>query len=190
MRAHRISVVPALIAACFALSPLTAHAALGDKLTLRAAASLGGPVGLIGDDSPYWKPTTAPFTLRLAGQLSAPAYTPLTLEINAVIPCGFGVNLLFDVFRSDRLRVHLLDLGVFWNAFKPVSVQRLHRQFDLTAGLGVDVRVWRTLSVSADWRVFLPNPMTTLPDYADFALPMYREALKGGQLWIGAAYAW
>ncbi len=191
MRPNRIyAALSTALALFLLLAPQRAEAGIRDTFSLRAVGSLGGPVGLIGYDSPYWNPTTAPFTLRLAGQIRAPKYTPVSLEISAVIPCGFGANLLFDVFQSDRVRVHLLDLGIFWNAFKPVSVQRLHRDFDLTAGLGLDVRVWKTLSVSADWRVFLPNPATTLPNYADFAIPMYVEAARGGQLWIGAAYSW
>jgi hypothetical protein len=171
------------------LWPSTAAAFSLEPFHVRAAAGVGGPVGLIGHDG-YWKPTTAPFTLRLAGQLRLPEYTPLALEVNAVVPYGLGMNLLFDVVQTDRIRVHLFDLGFFWNAWKPVTVQRLKRSVDLTVGLGLDVRIKGSWSVSADWRLFLPNPLTTLPAYAEFALPMYEEALKGGQLWFGAAYCW
>lgn len=169
--------------------PATAAAFSLEPFHIRAGASVGGPVGLIGYDG-YWKTSTPPFTLRLMGQLRLPKYTSLALEISSVVPYGLGANLLFDVVQTDRIRVHLFDLGFFWNAWKPVVVQRLKRSVDLTVGLGLDVRIKDSWSVSADWRVFMPNPWTTLPAYSEFALPMYEEALKGGQLWLGAAYCW
>jgi hypothetical protein len=160
-----------------------------DPFHIRVIAGLGGPVGLIGYDD-YWRPTTMPFTLRLAGQLRLPEYTPLALEISAVIPNGFGANLLFDIVQTDWVRVHLIDVGFFWNAFQPVTVQRYKRDVDLTLGLGVDVRIKDGWSVALDWRLFLPNPITTIPAYADFSYPIYGEALRGGQLWLSAAYCW
>lgn len=169
-------------------SPSTAQAGL-DPFQIRAVAGGGGPVGLIGYDD-YWRPTTSVFTLRLAGQLRLPEYTPLALEVSAVIPNGFGLNLLTDVFKTEWVRIHLFDIGIFWNAFQPVSVQRYKRDLDLTFGAGIDVHIKGAWSVSADWRMFLPNPITVLPKYADFAVPIYIEAARGGQLWLSAAYCW
>ncbi len=174
------------ISALFWASP--ARADIG-PFQLRALGGVGGPVGLIGYDG-YWKPTTAPFTERLAVQLRLQQYTPLVLEVSAVIPYGLGFNVLTDIVQTDRVRVHLFDLGVFWNAYMPVSVQRIKRDFDITLGAGVDVRVKDRWSLSLDYRLFLPNPITTLPEYADFALPVYGEALRGGQLWLSAGYSW
>jgi opacity protein-like surface antigen len=178
-----LALIPPLL-----LLPATARADVG-PFQIRALGSVGGPVGLIGYDG-YWRQTTAPFTVRLAGQMRLQQYTPLALEISAVIPYGIGANLLTDVIQTDRVRVHLFDIGIFWNAYMPVSVSRIKRDFDLTLGAGIDVRVKDSWSLSLDYRMFLPNPVTVLPAYADFALPIYTEALRGGQLWLSVGYCW
>jgi len=188
MKMRQVALLAALCGTFVLLRPLPAQADVG-PFQIRALGGIGGPVGLIGYDG-YWRPSTAPLTLRLAGQLRLKEYTPLVLEISAVIPYGLGVNILTDIIQTDRVRVHLFDLGFFWNAYMPVSVQRIKRSVDITLGAGVDVRIKDSWSVSLDYRLFLPDPISTLPAYADFALPIYAEALRGGQLWLSAGYCW
>ncbi len=188
MTKRQVALSAALCCLFTLLQPAAARADVG-PFQLRALGGVGGPVGLIGYDG-YWKPSTAPFTERLAVQLRLRQYTPLVLEVSAVIPYGLGLNVLTDVVQTDRVRVHLFDLGVFWNAYMPVSVQRIRRDFDITLGAGVDIRLKDAWSLSLDYRLFLPNPITTLPVYADFAMPIYGEALRGGQLWLSAGYCW
>ncbi|KPJ85736.1 hypothetical protein AMJ57_01970 [Parcubacteria bacterium SG8_24] len=170
--------------------PASAEAALLEgKLEVEAIAGLGGPLILAFTDLEV-DHSTGPFMLYLAGRVRSPQYTPLGLELNAVIPHGFGLNLIIDVLKIGPVRVHLIDPGIFWNAFSPVSCSRVSRSLDLTLGAGVDVRIKDAWSVGLDWRLFLPDPNHVIPVYADFARPIYDEALKGGQLWLRASYTW
>jgi len=189
MSATKHGPLAAVLFALFLILPATAQAGIPDYLDLELSAGLGGPVGLIGAHYPGGVSTT-PFTLIVAGRLGFRKFTPLKLELNAVIPNGFGANLRLDAFRFDRVTVHLPDLGIFWNAFKPVTAARIQRPLDFTLGGGIDVRVWKDLSVGAEWRWFIPNPVTVLPDYDGFAYPAYSEAIRGGQLWLNASYCW
>ena len=189
MSATKHGLLATALSALFLTLPATARAGLPDYLSLDVSLGLGGPVGLIGASYPGGV-TTTPFTLVVAGRLGFPGYTPLKLELNAVIPNGFGANLRLDAVRLGRVTVHAPDIGVFWNAFKPVSASRVSRPIDFTLGAGVDVRVWQDLSVGAEWRCFIPNPITVIPDYDGFSYPAYEEALRGGQLWLNVSYSW
>jgi hypothetical protein len=126
----------------------------------------------------------------IAGRLGFPEYSPVRLELNAVIPSGLGVNLMLDVLKIKNVRLHLLDPGLFWNIGRPVSVARIARKADITLGAGADLKVWNGWSVGLNWRWFIPNPLTVIPDYDGFSYPAYREALRGGQLWLSASYTW
>jgi hypothetical protein len=71
-----------------------------------------------------------------------------------------------------------------------VNAAKIPRLYDITAGGGVDVRVWRDLSVGIEWRWFIPDPIGIIPKYDGFAVPAYEEALRGGQLWLNTSYSW
>lgn len=118
-------------------------------------------------------------------------YTPIALEASMFIPYGGGFNVLFDVFRNDRVRVHAFDLGLFWAFSEEQRVvgPKFDRSFDITAGAGIEVRVLDRWIVTADWRWFFPNPGEMLPMYGDFSQRPYARALIGGQIWIGVSYA-
>ncbi|MFA6604348.1 MAG: hypothetical protein WCT10_05990 [Patescibacteria group bacterium] len=175
--------------ALFLALPTAAQAELPKLLDLDLSVGLGGPAGLIGASYPS-DISTEPFTLVLAGRAGLPDYTPLKLELNAVIPNGFGANLRLDAVRVGRVIVHFPDLGIFWNVFRPMTAPRIQRPLDLTLGGGVDIRVWKDLSAGAEYRWFLPNPITVLPDYNSFAYPAYSEAARGGQLWLNVSHSW
>ncbi len=149
----------------------------------------GGPVGLIGANL-YEPGTTLPLSVRLAQRFRFPLNSPLGLELNFVVPIGLGVNVLCDVYRSDRVRVHLGDPGVHWNMVQPVSVGRVGRTWDLTLGGGLDVRLTDRLWLTLDWRAYLPDPTSVIGRYGDWARPIYKEAALGGQLWLGIARVW
>lgn len=155
----------------------TAKAA-DEGLNLRPIVAIGGGVdsrvgGMIGARS-RWLPQT-----------------PIALEASMFIPYGGGFNMLIDVFRNDRVHVHLFDPGIFW-AFTPeqrVVGPKFERSFDITAGAGIEVRVYDRWIVNADWRWFFPNPGEVWAVYGDFARKPYMRALIGGQIWIGVSYA-
>lgn len=166
----------------FALPDAPAH-------ELRLGLGAGGPAGFIVAGNPE-EATTSFFTGYAYARFRLPKMTPVALELNAVVPCGFGVNLLTDVIHLGRFRAHFFDIGIFWNAFDPVSVRRVRRSWDLTLGTGAEVRITERWAATFDWRVFLPNPYDVITGYGDFSRLVYAEALKGGQTWLGASYSW
>lgn len=171
-------------------APSRASAGVLDVLDLKVEAAVGGPIALIGANYPGGV-TTAPLTLKLAGRIGLPRHSPISLELNAIVPHGIGFNFRLEVLKlANRVSIHLFDLGIFFNLGDPVTVSRIKRTWDLTAGLGCDVRVWRNLEVGLEWRWFLPNPIAVIQDYGSFAYPAYREAARGGQLWATVGYTW
>lgn len=110
----------------------------------------------------------------------------LGAELNLIAPYGIGANVLFYVYNGPRFSAHIFDPGIFysWGSME-ISVPTMPRAFDISAGAGVEVHIADWLTVTLDWRVFLPNPFRVMPDYADYGLRAFGEALKGGQLWFG-----
>jgi len=151
---------------------------------------LGGAPWMEAYDSLYGASSTASFTGHVAVRFRLPKYTPLVLEVSAVFPYGVGVALGLDIVHTDRVRLHIGDFGMFGNLTVPVSVARLERKIDIVFGVGAEVKLTKTVSMTLDWRVFMPPPITTFRHYGDFARPMYDEALKGGQIWIGFSRVW
>lgn len=150
----------------------------------------GGPVGLSfgGVDDHTTAPVTSYAFMKL--RVQSPGFSsPRTLEAYAVPFHGFGVNLKNDDLTIGRVRLHLLDVGVFWNAFEPVSVRRVERSLDVTLGLGVEVRLSGRWSAAADYRAFVPNPFTTLHRYGDFSRLIAYEVFQGGQTWLALSYS-
>lgn len=159
----------------------------GEKYELQTIWGLGVAPGVaaMGSDC-----TTAPLAVGIAQTVRFPRYSQFGLELNFVAPGGLGANLLIDVVKFWRLRVHLIDPGIVWNLTGPASVTRVKRDFDLTLGAGVDIRLNRELAVTVNWRMYFPDPFSVISRYGDFARPVYAEAAKGGQLWFGLARVW
>lgn len=117
--------------------------------------------------------------------------TPVALEFSAYLPYGVGAGLTFDLFRSQHLRVHFGDLGVFL-PFAPelrIAHPEVPRVWDLTVGAGVEWLVTENGPIlQLDWRAFLPDPTTVPFYYGGFSERFYLDALKGGQIWLGVAW--
>lgn len=114
---------------------------------------------------------------------------PLALEVSFVLPYGIGTNLLLYLYHGDRVNIHFIDFGIFYSWWRDMSSTWIPREFDLTVGCGLEVKVSEGLMITLDWRVFLADPFHVLPNYADFGLRAYGEATKGGELWFGVAYS-
>ena len=134
--------------------------------------------------------TTTPLTTPLLLRLRRDDLIWLELEFSLVAPYGAGVNLLFDIVRTQDFRLHIIDPGVFSNTIKPVTVARVsnNRALDFTFGLGAEYRLTPELAVSFDARWFSPNPWRTTLDYGNFAVPIFHEVLVGVQLWLGLSF--
>lgn len=152
--------------------------------------AVGGAPWMAGYENLFGSSTTAVITGRVGVRLRMPKYTPLVLDVSVVFPHGIGATIGVDVVHTDRVRLHIGDAGLFVNATVPVSVARLERNIDLVVGLGLEVKLTKTVSVTLDWRVFLPPPISTMRSYGDFARPLFDEAFKGGQVWIGFSRVW
>jgi len=125
----------------------------------------------------------------LAARLRYLPKVPFALELNLYAPYGFGIAFPLDVYRGDRLRVHAFDLGVFENMpWAKVSHSEVDRFFDVTIGCGVEWNVYGKHVVSVDWRAFLADPTKVPFNYGNYALKLYKEALIGGQLWLGYVF--
>ena len=155
----------------------------------------GGPLGLAFLPTDGYKPSSKPFVLVLSQRFRFPKYSDFGLEVSAVLPCGAGANLVFGVIRTDNFRLNLVAPGVFWNtnnrpmARSQVSVDRLLRRWDVPFGLGADWRV-NKIWISADYRVFMPDPIMLANDYNALARPYVDEAFKGGNLWLRVGSTW
>lgn len=156
------------------------------KFELQLFSALGGPIGLT-NDAPYDE-STPKLTWILGTRAGLPRWTDLQLELNMVIPHGFGVNIVWNVFHSKYFRLHLLDPGVFANVWSPASTQNFPREVDMTMGAGLDLRIWETITITTGVRWFFPNPFDYMGKYGHFIIPVYREALQGGQIWFGLSW--
>lgn len=162
-----------------------------ETLELRLGVAGGGPIGLLAPVAGVDRLTTEKGTGVVYLRTRLPRHSSRVLELYGVFPNGVGVNLKNDDFRLGNFRFSLLDIGVFWNARRPVSVRRVDRKLDLTFGTSVEYHFGRRWAISMDYRVFLPaNVFRMLTDYGDFARLIGREALQGGQLWGGFSYSW
>ena len=112
---------------------------------------------------------------------------PFVLEANFLVPYGGGAGLLLDVYRGEKLRVHAFDVGIFVPLAAPLRLTRpdIDRRFDLWTGLGIEWNYRRDETVSVDWRVFCADPSSIPYYYGAFTKPIYLDALKESQLWIG-----
>lgn|GEM_PF-2808894 len=114
---------------------------------------------------------------------------PFALEANLYAPYGLGLGLLLDVYRGEELRVHAFDLGVFGNLpWAKVNHPKIDRLFDLTIGCGIEWKISGRHIISVDWRAFLADPTSVPLYYGNYALSIYKDALIGGQLWLGYVF--
>lgn len=150
---------------------------------LQVGGSFGGSVIEAFDPSEGSKSKT--FALNLVTRIRH-RRTPFAFEQTIIIPHGLMSALLLDVWRGNRWRAHL-DLGIFRPiAKRHLSATNIDRSWDLVLGFGAEALVYKRLSVTVDWRMFFPDPTSVPQMYGDFVRPIYKDAQRGGQLWLGA----
>jgi len=180
----------AVLAALSAPALADAHHDEEKDLELSLGAGFGGTpfLGAIGG---FVNESSADMSGTASARLRLPRVSPRSLEVYTVMGYGYGLHVRNDDFHIGRLRLHLLDLGVFWDAHKPVSVARVPRTWDITLGLGAEFAVTRRISVTLDWRMFMPlDVFYVLTNYGDYSRLVGEEAVRGGQTWLGASYRW
>ena len=149
----------------------------------------GAPALLLSPDP--GEHTTSLLTGLVLIRAQLPRVSPRVLELYSVVGSGFGASLRNDDFSLGSVKFHLLDVGLFYNHYEPVSVRRVERTLDLTLGFGVEWRVRSRWVLTSDWRMFTPlNVYRVLVDHGDFARLIFQESLYGGQAWLGLLYYW
>lgn len=128
--------------------------------------------------------------LLMTARLRRLPEVPLALEVGFYAPWGVGANLFIDVFRNDRLRVHLLDPGVFYAWDEDLRMVRpdVERDFDITLGLGIEWQFAERWWLTVDGRFFFPDPFRIIGYYGDFARRIYTDTARGVQTWVGVGY--
>ena len=102
----------------------------------------------------------------LSGQLGIHLEVPrayLGLRIFSTLQYGMGAQLLPYVYRGKILKVHVLDPGflltgeLFGNNY--LNNPDVPRKVDMLLGAGVQVKIHCNVSLTADWRVAIPDPV-------------------------------
>lgn len=129
--------------------------------------------------------------LLTVGRLRRIPEIPLGLEVGFYSPWGVGANLLLDIYRSENLRIHLLDLGFFYAWHPEMRIVRadVERKLDITLGLGIEWQFSNRWWLTVDMRMYFPNPVRIIGWYGDFARRIYARSAEGVQTWIGIGYS-
>lgn len=167
-------------------NPAPIKSAETKSFEFKIGLAAGGPVGLLFPVKGIEEHTTQPVSTVFTSRMRFPKVSPRVLELYAVYPNGFGLNIKNDDFHFGDVRLHLFDLGLFYNAREPVSVQRVKRDWDITIGFGIEWKVKENWVAILDWRAFVPlNIPRVISDYGDFSRLILYESFQGGQAWAG-----
>lgn len=157
---------------------------------LRTGVAGGGSMFLTPLSGPVGETTSRASAVAFL-RLRLPRLTARSLELYGVWPHGVGLTLKNDDLHLGRLRLHLLDLGVFYASHAPITVQRVERRWDATLGVSAELELPLRLTASADVRCFAPlDIIGVLTRHGDASRLIGEEILKGGQLWLGLSYRW
>ncbi|HTJ46215.1 MAG TPA: cell division protein FtsQ/DivIB [Kofleriaceae bacterium] len=174
----------------------TSHGGGGDGgggsslIDLTLGVEAGGAPLLRAPDGPV-AATTARTSVALFARVSIPMISERIVEVSWVPRHGWGLMLESGDLRLGAVKLHLLDLGVFYDSTSPITVSRVARRWDVAVGAGAELTMRRHLSLVADARMFAPIDIwSVVTRYGDTARLIGDEIMHGGQLWVGAAYHW
>jgi hypothetical protein len=131
-----------------------------------------------------------PLTGFVAQRVGFPHLLTFSLEVSAIVPSGFGTNLLIDVIHHPDFRLHLIDPGVHLNVFKPVRSPDIKRNWDVSFGLGFSWRVAEEGWLTVDYRMFVPDPIRTIKNYGSLIRETVNTLPQEAQLWLGYAISY
>jgi hypothetical protein len=83
----------------------------------------------------------------------------LGLDVFSLFQYGVGAQLLPYVYRSNRVAVHVIDLGflVTGSPFDYLADKDIHRRIDILVGAGIEIKLTCHLAALVDWRVDIPG---------------------------------
>lgn len=169
-----------LLLMCLVLWPSAAMAA--DELPAFETMSVFAAGNNLGEASPG---RALPAVGYLAQRVGFPKLTTFSLEASALIPSGFGANLLIDAIHHPDFRLHLLDPGVHFNVFSPMREINIKRSWDLSFGLGFSLRVTDAAWLTADYRMFIPDPIRVVKNYGSLIRETVNNLATEGTLCLG-----
>jgi len=178
-----------LVGACLVSSVVLVCPARADALTLPRGPQIEGIDLLVLVGGGFGYPSEG--GVFASARLRRLPEVPLALEANIFFGSGIGFNVLFDVYRNDWLRVHILDVGLFrsWTAKTRLTEPEVNRDYDITFGAGVEWQFAPSWWMTADFRFFMPDPFRVIGYYGDFARLIYRNCAAGVQTWIGIGHS-
>jgi hypothetical protein len=186
-----VSAAPlSMVAADPGAAPAAHHDLDHDRSYAIELGVAAGGAPLLSSLDPTMPVTTAPRTAAVFARFRLPHVSPRAVEVFDVPGYGTGVDLQNEDLHFGRVHLHLLDVGVFHDS-APITVARVARTWDLMVGTGARIDVGRHVSLTADWRMFVPLDMwSVLSQYGDSTRLIASEAIRGGQLWGGVSYRW
>ena len=112
----------------------------------------------------------------------------LGLEVFSAFQYGVGAQLLIYPYQGRRVNLHIIDPGflITGSPFDQFGEKDIARRVDLLLGLGVEVKIICHLSLTADWRVGIPDPGKIARD--DSCGPNCSRRIDAGAT-IGNAFA-
>lgn len=86
-------------------------------------------------------------------------YKPLHLGLEAYTAFDYGnaVQLMVYTVQGKRFSHHI-DVGVLFTGKHLLSTQDIPRTWDATLGTGIEYKLFKYLSLTADWRLAFPSP--------------------------------
>jgi hypothetical protein len=180
------------------LCALTGSAAAATPPAPPAPPAIDLRLGIAGGGSAFLSPLHGPVdetTTRLTAaafvRLRLPRVSWRVVEVFGVWPHGIGMMLKNTDLELGPLRLHLLDVGVFYALSSPITVQRVERRWDAVVGASTELELPGRLSATLDFRMFSPLDLFgAVTEHGDAARLIGEEILKGGQLWAGMSYRW
>jgi hypothetical protein len=154
-----------------------------NKTHFETEISLGGPVGLVNTVN-----TTSQTTFALSQRAWLPkSVSPFGLEARMVSSrdgqFGLGLSPMLSLVNTNAFQM-FISLGLFYNAFDAISVQRIHRKFDIICSFHTSFNLTDNLYLSVSYNIFIPE-FEKMAKLGDYGRPVAYEALQGGQLWVG-----
>jgi hypothetical protein len=147
-----------------------------DPVMISAHAPIAGGLG-------------SPYVFGRIGMRLEEKHVLIGLELSSLLQQGFAADALLYFVSVGKLRVHLVDPGVGWNAFGHYSsASYVKRSIDLRLGAGFELRLCAHGSATVDWKVSLPDPGLVITSYGDYGRAIFTDALKEWQLWLGVLF--
>lgn len=149
---------------------------------------MGFPVFSSAKSSQNWGEQLA-FSVSLSQRIAFPRYSFFELEATTNFN-GLGVVVSPALFRNDWMKIHAMEIGVYYNydSRQAIAVPLARRDFDIIVGLGADFHMTEKWWLSVGWRANVPNPFSTVSRYGGYVFQITKDAFAESNLTVGMTY--